>query len=266
MRTSPISFTEDNFCSILAGNKTETRRLLTIKGRTQEYVNEIEAFHKDEDGEWIAVSGLDANNPEWVKKAYPKGSNKGIKPKYNVGDRCYLTEPTQILNTTPDDSIYIESCEVAYFWSNKTNTFEGISDRKWVELTDSDSTKICNRKSGIYSKQIARFMLKSFARYWVEIVDVRLERLLDITEEAAIAEGIKCHVNRGYLDGNLNYEYPLYWDYTTNQYSFKSPITSYLSEIAAIHKPTKDKIGGYELVDSNPWVWVYKFKLVGENQ
>jgi len=40
-------------------------------------------------------------------------------------------------------------------------------------------------------------MLKSFARYWIEITDVRLERLLDITAEAAISEGIKYDIHLG---------------------------------------------------------------------
>ena len=71
--------------------------------------------------------------------------------------------------------------------------------------------KINNRKTGLYSKQNARFMLKSFARYWVEIVDVKLERLLDITAEAAIAEGIEYD---DYWDR--------YWDYMAEDYSFKS--------------------------------------------
>jgi hypothetical protein len=112
------------------------------------------------------------------------------------------------------------------------------------------------RKSGIHSKQIARFMLKSFARYWVEITEVHQERLLDITEEAAIAEGIKATHN--------TYDRKTwYWDYTKELFNTIDPIHSYLSEIAAIHKPVKGKIGGWDLVKSNPWVWVYKFKLVG---
>jgi len=106
--------------------------------------------------------------------------------------------------------------------------------------------KINNRKTGLYSKQNARFMLKSFARYWIEIVDVKLERLLDITAEAAIAEGIEYD---DYWDR--------YWDYMAEDYSFKSPIDSYISEIEMLH--------GKAIANSNPWLWVYKFKLIGNN-
>jgi hypothetical protein len=195
---------------------------------------------------FCAIVNPRSPNPKTETRRLSNGSDK---PRYGVGDRCYLTEPTQI------DTIFAHVAEVDHRWFKP----EKVSHK----ITEEDLVKIKSRKGGMYKETIARFMLKSFARYWVEVVDVRLERLLDITEEAAIAEGIKYHVNRGYLNGKLNYEYPLYWDYMTKEYSFKSPITSYLSEIAAIHKPTKDKIGGYDLVDSNPWLWVYKFKLVG---
>lgn len=163
------------------------------------------------------------------------------KPKYYVGYRCYLTEPTRIV-LAPDQSMYYQ---VEYFWHDPKTILKLV--------TNDDIAKILGRKSGIYSKQIARFMLKSFARYWVEITDVRLERLLDITEEAAISEGIQ-YINTGY--GKM------YLDYTCGKFVRVNPIQSYLSEIAAIHKPSKDKIGGWDLVKSNPWVWVYRFKLV----
>ena len=180
-----------------------------------------------------------------LKTETRRRSNGSDKPKYNVGDRCYLTEPTQIL-TAPDQSLYYR---VKYFWDEEYLTLE-------KEITLADKLKIESRKTGIYSKQIARFMLKSFARYWVEITEVRLERLLDITDEAAIAEGIKsCKNIYGEVDK------PYYWDYVSNAFTLSDPIQSYLSEIAAIHPPSKGKIGGWDLVKSNPWVWVYKFKL-----
>jgi hypothetical protein len=189
MKTPPIAFTEDNFCAVLNGTKTETRRL----------------------------------------------SNGSDKPKYNVGDRCYLTEPTQNLAGADYTN---KKLHIQYFWHSP--------ESKWVTPTEQDLIKINNRKTGLYSKQNARFMLKSFARYWVEIVDVKLERLLDITAEAAIAEGIEYD---DYWDR--------YWDYMAEDYSFKSPIDSYISEIEMLH--------GKEIANSNPWLWVYKFKFLGNN-
>ena len=189
MRTPPIGFTEPNFCAVLQGIKTETRRL-----------------------------------------------SSSDKPKYNVGDICYLTEPTRIV-LAPDQSLYYQ---IEYFW-HEPKTIQKL-------ITLEDREKIAARKGGIYKQTIARFMLKSFARYHIKITDVSLERLLDITEESAIAEGIETKNS-------------LYLDYMTGEY-IADPIQSYLSEIAAIHPPTKDKIGGWDLVKSNPWVWCYKMVIV----
>ncbi len=194
MKTPPIGFTEDNFCAVVRAFDPQAKDIKTETRRL---------------------------------------SNGNDKPKYNIGDRCYLTEPTRIV-LAPDRSLYYQ---IEYFWHD-SKTIQKL-------VTQDDIAKILGRKTGIYSKQIARFMLKSFARYWVEIVDVRLERLLDITEEAAIREGIK-----------YNDYWDRYWDYIAEDYSFKSPIASYISEIEMLH--------GKAIANSNPWVWVYKFKLVTE--
>ena len=216
MKTPPIAFTEDNFCAVLNGTKTETRRLLTIKGETQDEVTQISKIGRNEKGNYLFLGDE-------------------LKPKYNVGDRCYLTEPTQNLAGADYTN---KKLHIQYFWHSP--------ESRWVTPTEQDLIKINNRKTGLYSKQNARFMLKSFARYWVEIVDVRLERLFDITTESAIAEGIKYDIHLG-----------RYWDYMAEDYSFPSPIDSYISEIEMLH--------GKAIANSNPWLWVYKFKLIGNN-
>jgi len=216
MKTPPIAFTEDNFCAVLNGTKTETRRLLTIKGETQDEVTQISKIERNEKGNYLFLGDE-------------------LKPKYNIGDRCYLTEPTRNLAGADYTN---KKLHIQYFWHSP--------ESKWVTPTEQDLIKINNRKTGLYSKQNARFMLKSFARYWVEIIDVKLERLLDITAEAAIAEGIEYD---DYWDR--------YWDYMAEDYSFKSPIDSYISEIEMLH--------GKAIANSNPWLWVYKFKLIGNN-
>lgn len=254
-KSPPLGFTEPNFCAVVNPDspnpKGETRRLFTVPNLSQEDVNEFKSIYQDGGGNWILWGDDSPSHAEFTKKAYPNG--EGIKSKYQVGDRPYLMEPTQVLNIIPVDSINIEECDVAYFWGKKNTSFEGITDRKWIEITDEDSLKICNRTTGIYSKQNHRFMLKSFARYSVEITEVRVERLLDITAEGAIREGIE-YINMS--NGKF------FLDYGTGKYTQMNPINSYLSEIAAIHKPSKNKLGGWDLVRSNPWVWVYSFKRI----
>ena len=68
MKTPPIAFTEDNFCAVLNGTKTETRRLLTIKGETQDEVTQISKIERNEKGNYLFLGDE-------------------LKPKYNIGDR-----------------------------------------------------------------------------------------------------------------------------------------------------------------------------------
>jgi hypothetical protein len=221
MKTPPIAFTEDNFCAVLNGTKTETRRLLTIKGETQDEVTQISKIERNEKGNYLFLGDE-------------------LKPKYNIGDRCYLTEPTQNLAGADYTN---KKLHIQYFWHSP--------ESKWVTPTEQDLIKINNRKTGLYSKQNARFMLKSFARYWVEIVDVKLERLLDITAESAIAEGIP------YVTPYSKKDVSVYKNYVTGEWTRHNPIDSYISEIEMLH--------GKAIANSNPWLWVYKFKFIGIN-
>lgn len=76
----------------------------------------------------------------------------------------------------------------------------------------------------------------------IEITKVRVERLQDISDADCLAEGIE-----GYCDG---YEYSC----GKNRYvAFKTPKIAYSSLI--------DKISGKGTFESNPWVFVYNFKL-----
>ena len=239
--TPPIGFTQDNFEAVLNGTKTETRRLLTFKGLSQQEVNSFKSIYQDGGGNWIAWSDDSPRHAEFTKKAYPNG--EGFKSKYQVGDRCYLTEPTEIESDDTNLSLRDDVC-VSYFWHKP--------EIKWRAITESDLNKILDRESGVNSKQNQRFMLKSFARYHILIESVKVERLFDITIEGAIAEGIA--TLKPYPDSDL----AIYKDYHTGLFNSTCARQSYLSEIAKIH----EKKGGWDFVKGNPWMWVYKFRLV----
>lgn len=88
------------------------------------------------------------------------------------------------------------------------------------------------------------------SRITLEIVSVRVERLKDISEEDAIAEGIESF-RPVPGDGDpvtryRNYTEPAQWKW--------SPIESY--------KTLWNSINGPESWDKNPWVWVIEFKLL----
>ena len=88
------------------------------------------------------------------------------------------------------------------------------------------------------------FMPKSACRIWLEVTNVRLERLLDISEKDARMEGVICEK----IDAIHKWK-----DYSRQGY-LPSAKFSFFS--------LWEKINGKESVSENPWIWVYEFKKV----
>lgn len=91
------------------------------------------------------------------------------------------------------------------------------------------------------------YMPKAAARIWLEITEISVERLQDISEEDAIAEGIKTTwIND---DSSCN----KFKNYINNGKGSLSPKDSFRS--------LWESINGAESWDLNPWLWVVKFKV-----
>ena len=83
-------------------------------------------------------------------------------------------------------------------------------------------------------------MPKDAARIWLEITDIRVERVQDITEEDAFNEGV--------LTSTLNHPHYVY--------TFREGFQHLWDSINA-----KRDNGKYSW-EQNPWVWVVEFKMV----
>jgi hypothetical protein len=94
-------------------------------------------------------------------------------------------------------------------------------------------------------------MPKDAARIWLMVEEVRVERLQDISEEDAIAEGIG--TTNGIPVGLTSH----YLDYLNNRNCYSSPFNSFQSLWASIN--------GEESWNANPWVWVVKFRVIANN-
>jgi hypothetical protein len=99
------------------------------------------------------------------------------------------------------------------------------------------------RNKGIWKPSI--HMPKAAARIWLEITEVKLERVQDISEEDAKAEGVEF----SYADETGN-RYRDYYHSGTIHGAFGSFMTLWC------------KINGIDNWNSNPWVWVVKFKVL----
>lgn len=93
-------------------------------------------------------------------------------------------------------------------------------------------------------------MLKDDARIWLEVVDIRPERLQDISEADAIAEGVKLH-ERGVKW--LNYQ-DEEWGNTQFIYNCRTATESF--------KTLWWVINGRDSWFENPWIWRIEIKRV----
>lgn len=124
--------------------------------------------------------------------------------------------------------------------------FGGIGDRLWVRETFGDcGVRLVYRADADdgASCQVTRWtpsihMPRSACRLLLEISDVRAERLNDISEQDALAEGMD--------DGTSPAAIAVGW--------FEKPRKAF--------RRLWERIYGQESWDSNPWVWVVEFKQV----
>ena len=87
-------------------------------------------------------------------------------------------------------------------------------------------------------------MPKKYARIWLEIVGVRVERVQDISDVDAMAEGVKSNICLASL------EEPDYREEIGYRYAF-----------SVLWDSINGKKEGCSWAD-NPWVWIVEFKRV----
>jgi hypothetical protein len=131
----------------------------------------------------------------------------------------------------PGDLLYVRETMILNKYSN---TYWPVADG-YVKTSDYEKTT-----PSIH-------MPKTTARIWLEIEQVKVERLQDISEEDAKAEGLKSRFS-------VFFQEERYDDYLDMESEYRSPVSSFQS--------LWQKINGGESWDANPWVWVVKFKVL----
>ena len=129
-------------------------------------------------------------------------------------------------------------------------------ENAWAPIQyEADQTRInwLDRQYGPGRYRHARFMPKWASRILLEIINIRVERLQDITEEEAIAEGIEPipFADSKKKDNMFTVTTPEgdKYNYSSN---FKTAKEAFKALWQSINGP-----GSWE---QNPWVWVIEFK------
>lgn len=150
----PILFSTPMVQAILAGRKTMTRRIIKDKYQPVrvEAVNEIN---------YLKPKGWPLLQSEEFKDRFC--------PYGKIGDVLYVRETWNLFSNVGDCGVGCEyGCQHGKYVFKASGTWD--DEAKW--------------KPSIH-------MPKAAARIWLEVTDVRVERLQDISEEDAKAEGVQ---------------------------------------------------------------------------
>jgi hypothetical protein len=214
MKEKPILFSGEMVRAILDGRKTQTRRVIAKPKDINWFPNSWKSAYQDGDGNWIFWTDDSPGHAAFTKKAYPKECNKGIKcPFGQAGDRLWVRE------TFGDASgFYAENdcilSGVVYRADDTNGAWTDDPDFKW--------------RPSIH-------MPRAASRINLEITDVRVQRLQDISEQDAIAEGLESFCpGLDYPRHELRTAFQNLWDSNNKKHPWAS----------------------------NPWVWVLEFKLL----
>ena len=231
MNIKPILFSTEMVQAILEGRKTQTRRILKLQpdfnkawknlGFSENKFGiktDLEIPEIDVTGNFLGVSSpIEIDGFKATGMCIPN-----IPIKIHKGDILWVRETWQ---TTWNEN------------KNRWDTIYKADGGYWI-----DDDGIMKWKPSIY-------MPKKAARIFLEVTNVRIERLRDISEDDAIAEGVESF-NHGYGGSPVGVWYK---DYIYGKFNLK-PNFSF--------KSLWKKINGEDSWNVNPWVWVYEFKQV----
>lgn len=241
MTERPILFSAPMVRAILAGTKTQTRRVVRIPPQDGAFMLIDGWPHRSRDGETPYPDGMEI----------PLGCPFGVP-----GDQLWVRESGWYHVEHYEQDEDSECCSAEFFrW--KATPREGC--RRWLPPLDQtrvdritflhDSTPLEHAPKGDPRPSI--FMPRWASRITLEVTGVRVERLQEITEEDIEAEGVACPRcnNTGYKRLAEDFDecdYPSCGD-TARPWWIEGWDT------------INGKLAAWE---SNPWVWVLGFRRV----
>ena len=227
MKERPILFSAPMVRAILAGTKTQTRRVVKPVGKDEGFVLQDygDGFwpYRSEDGESGFYRDRDGYDmEERIKCPYGK-----------TGDRLWVREAFAIVPRT------------AYRCS------EGVQQ---TLRPDDDHDAAIYREGWVRSKGGFRWrpsihMPRWASRITLEITGVRVERLQDISEADCWAEGVEQVMHDFTKESQIDMAYRL---------------GLCIDDAKPLYAQLWESINGPGSWEANPWVWVVEFKGVAQ--
>lgn len=219
MSIKPILFNTEMVRAILDGRKTQTRRVVVPHYRDGDAGFNV--ITNAATGKFLYIEYYDENE---------SSTERRLNPPYIPGDVLWVRETWNYGFVESSDREYAND---VWFEPSDRKT-EGSYIRalsQWWYKADANTEKDMRELNGFWRPSI--HMPKEAARIFLKVKDVRCERLQDITNNDAKAEGVICATdNSGMMH---RHKFRLLWD------SIADEQTNW---------------------DANPWVWVYEFERV----
>ncbi|RKI06638.1 hypothetical protein D7Y15_30165 [Corallococcus sp. AB030] len=212
MREGPISFTVPLVREVMAGRKTVTRRLI----KPQPTIDLM--------GNLCWKAGCYGQTPEGRPQVR---SLALLSPYGKAGDRLWVRERARV-------ALHGRPGHVRLFYEVDGATAMVL----WPDRL----------KPAHVGRCVPNGVHREGARIFLDVVSVHAERLHDITEEDAWAEGVERHPE---ACGWLNYEPSPSFEEVSYHVTARESFTSLWRSI-----------NGAESWDANPWVWRVEFRRV----
>jgi hypothetical protein len=210
----PILFQPEMVKANLDGRKTETRRV--IKPQPDD-------------------TRAKGKNVKTVADYFTGVPEKGKAYYWKANGSWNSSEPFKCPYGQPGDILWVRET-----WAPALGDYAYKADY-------SESVIKEERNKGLWKPSI--HMPKEACRMFLLLKEVKVERLHDITEESAIAEGVLSKV----VDAENKTNY--YYDYLLKRY--KPGMSAYMSFLSLWQS-----INGEDSWQQNPWLWVLKYEVL----
>ncbi len=225
VKERPIIFNTEMVRAILDNSKTQTRRVI----KPQPHI-----IHAQDGTTYLQIH----NRGVWFNNDPNKVS------KYQIGDLLYVRETWAIYDLFMKPETFVYQDDEVWLFTGKANKKmkKHIIYRASVKYPD---------KLGWRSPY---HMFKEFARIWLKVTNVRVERVQDISPKGGIAEGAS------YYSSHMNE-----WATLEKVREFDKKAIAYqqpylVGWFALLWDSINEKKGfGW---DTNPWVWVIEFERI----
>lgn len=255
VKERPIIFSAEMVKAILDGKKTMTRRVIKSDISAYDHGHIIkQSSDKSREG-----SACFFNKPVGCMVT----SSKLVKCPYGkIGDHLWVREAYTVTGWNCDDgSVYIKYLADGHeqYFDNETDEMECAIDSLVASVCkELDKRKVpmlndeaydCSLDENKPRNRSPMFMPRFASRLLLEITDIRIERLNDISDEDAVKEGLRI------LPASGRYVVSPGDQYFGSASHDAVEVFSWLWDSINAKK-------GYPW-SSNPWVWVVEFKVVG---